>query len=101
MKFATAVVGCVLTVLIVFYLWYTGFGTRHRYDIIVNLHWARPNEEMPLLSRLLQRHSRSIHCASRRSGDRQEGMDLSYRLLLRDPARLDAILDALRQAGLK
>src|SRR5258706_10304168 len=41
MKFATAIVGCGLVTAIMVYLWFTSFGTRHRYDLIVNLHWSR------------------------------------------------------------
>lgn len=96
MKFATAIVGCVITVLIMFYLWATAFGSRHRYDIILNLHWARPLAELPTLKNLLNRHSRKTHCASQRSNEGYEGTDFSYRLLLRDPERLDELLLELR-----
>ena len=41
MKFATAIAGCLLISSIMVYLWYTSFGTRHRYDTIINLHWSR------------------------------------------------------------
>lgn len=96
MKFATAIVGCAITVLIMFYLWATAFGSRHRYDIILNLHWARPLAELPTLKNLLNRHSRKTHCASQRSNEGYEGTDFSYRLLLRDPERLDELLLELR-----
>ena len=52
-KFATAVIGCVFTVVIMLYFWFTSFGTRHRYDIIVNLHWSRSLGELPSLERWL------------------------------------------------
>lgn len=96
MKFATAIVGCFITVLIMFYLWATAFGSRHRYDIILNLHWARPLAELPTLKNLLNRHSRKTHCASQRSNEGYEGTDFSYRILLRDPERLDELLLELR-----
>ncbi|MEO8427213.1 MAG: DUF4956 domain-containing protein, partial [Verrucomicrobiota bacterium] len=86
-KFATAVIGCVFTAAIMLYFWFTSFGTRHRYDIIVNLHWARSLGELPDLSHLLRRHSRKARCASQRSNEGYAGTDLSYRLLLRDPMR--------------
>src|SRR4030095_13293375 len=38
MKFASAIVGCALMSIAMIYLWYSSFGSRHRYDIIVNLH---------------------------------------------------------------
>jgi hypothetical protein len=95
-RFSLAVIATLTLMGAMFFLWYTGFGSRHRYDLVVNLHWARPMAEMPFLSRLLERHSRSVHCASQRSGDRQEGLDLSYRLLLRDPGRIEDLMIELR-----
>src|SRR5436190_23644038 len=50
-KFTTAVIGCALTSIGMLYLWTTSFGSRHRYDVIVNLHWARPLTEMTELTR--------------------------------------------------
>src|SRR5438067_11569623 len=41
-KFATAILGCLVTVSIMLYLWATAFGSRQRYDMILNLHWTRP-----------------------------------------------------------
>ncbi len=95
-RFGTAVVGCIMLGLVLLYVWYTGFGSRHRYDIIVNLHWARSLAELKDLRHLLHRHSRKAICASQRSGHDFEGTDLSYRLLMRDPERLDDLLEELR-----
>lgn len=95
-KFATAVIGTVFTVLMMLYLWYTSFGTRHRFDVIVNLHWARALGELAELGALLRRHSRKAKCASQRSNEGYGGTDLSYRLLLRDPSRLEDLLTELR-----
>ena len=64
--------------------------------MIVNLHWARPLLELPDLTRTLNRHSRRTLCASQRSHEGYEGTDLSYRLLLRDPARVEEMLTELR-----
>ena len=41
-KFTTAVMGCAAICMILVYLWLTGFGTRHRFDLILNLSWLRP-----------------------------------------------------------
>jgi Domain of unknown function (DUF4956) len=95
-KFTTAVIGCSLISLAMLYLWTTSFGSRHRYDLIVNLHWARPLLELPDLARTLNRHSRRTLCASQRSHEGYEGTDLSYRLLLRDPKRMEEMLTELR-----
>src|SRR3954468_16338379 len=92
-KFATAVSGLAIMVLALLYLWATSFGSRHRYDVILNLHWSRPLGDLPEVDRLLQRHVRRSRRASQRAGsDLAAGSDLSYWLLLRDPARVDELL---------
>lgn len=96
LKFATAVLGCLAICTVMLYLWYTSFGTRHRYDIIINLHWSRPPAELGDLRNLFHRHSQKALCASQRSHDGYEGTDLSYRLLMRDPERLEDLLTELR-----
>src|SRR6266481_3191624 len=45
-KFTTTIIGCLLVAIAMIYLWYTSFGSRHRYDIIINLHWARSVKEL-------------------------------------------------------
>ncbi len=95
-KFTSAIIGCVATGGIMFYFWFTGFGTRHRYDLILNIQWLRPLSELSELRQLLHRHSRAAQCASQRSGEGYPGIDLSYRLLLRDPDRRDELLQEVR-----
>ena len=95
-RFSVSVVGCVLIAGVLLFLWYTAFGSRHRYDLIVNLHWARPLAELAALMRLLDRHSLKSHCASQRSNEGYEGVDLSYRILLRDSNRVGDLLKELR-----
>jgi hypothetical protein len=96
-KFTTALVGLTLVSCVLVFLWYTAFGSRHRYDLIVNLHWARSLGELSALGRLLDRHSLKTHCASQRSHEGYEGTDLSYRVLLRDSGRVDVLLKELRE----
>lgn len=95
-RFPIAVTGALLACGIMLYLWYTGFGSKHRYDVIVNLHWSRDGGELPDLVTMLGRHSLRTLCASQRSHEGYEGIDLSYRLLLRDPARVSELLTDLR-----
>ena len=95
-KFATGILGCALVAGVFLLLWYTAFGSRHRYDLIVNLHWARPLSELMVLQQLLQRHSLNLHCASQRSHEGYEGTDLSYRLLMRDGDRTEDLLNDVR-----
>jgi hypothetical protein len=96
LKFTSAIVGCLAILAIMIYFWLTGFGTRQRYDLILNLQWIRPATDMPELIQLLNRHARSVFCASQRSSDGYQGMDLSYRLLLRDPARSHELMAELK-----
>ncbi len=95
-RFPIAVTGALLACGIMLYLYYTGFGSKHRYDVIVNLHWSRDGGELPDLVTMLGRHSLRTLCASQRSHEGYEGIDLSYRLLLRDPARVSELLADLR-----
>ncbi len=95
-KFSTALVGLAIVPGLLLFLWYTEFGSRHRYDVILNLHWARAHADLPDLSRLLARHGLKVHVASQRSHEGGEGIDLSYRVLLRDPSRLGELSSELR-----
>lgn len=96
MKFATAVMGTGVIAAIMLYLWLTGFGRRLRYDMILNLHWSRPLSEMRELRALLERHSIRPVLASQRTHEGYQGTDLSYRLLMRDPERVEELLSELR-----
>lgn len=95
-KFSTAILGTLVFAAVQIYLHWTQFGTRHRYDLILNLHWGRPLGELPDLGSLLERHSRRTSMASQRSGQGYEGADLSYRLLLRDFRRVDELVSELK-----
>jgi len=96
MKFTSALIGTAATALIMFYLWGTSFGTRHRYDLIVNIHWMRPLAELVELRRLLSRHSRNTQFASQRFNEAYQGIDVSCRVLLRDPARSQELMQELK-----
>ena len=95
-RFSLAVIATATLAFAMFYLWFTGFGSRHRYDVIVNLHWGRPMNEALNLNQVLRRHSRTVQMANQRSAEGGAGSDLSYRLLLRDPARADELVTELR-----
>jgi hypothetical protein len=96
MKFTSAILGCLAIVAVMVYFRVTSFGTRQRYDLILNLQWTRSAGELPDLLSLLKRYSRGVTCASQRSGEGQSGYDLSYRLLLRDPERTHELMDELK-----
>ena len=76
-----ALIGVLVVIAISIYLRITQFGSRQRYDVVLNLLCAADAN----LNTVLKRHSRKTQlAASRKVGD---GIDMSYRLQLRDPAR--------------
>lgn len=97
LRFSTALIGCACVAAIFLYLRMTSFGSRHRYDVILNLHWTGPGSAPAALKSVLHRHSLQAHLASERTAA-DEGMDVSYRLLLRNPARSRELLDELEAA---
>lgn len=94
-KFSTAVIGGLAVAGLLVYLWMTASGTRHRFDLILNLRWMRPASELTAVRHLLERHSLRVHVANQHFGVGMEGADLSYRVLLRDPARAAELLSEL------
>jgi len=97
-KFATAVAGLFVMTGALLYLWATSFGSRHRYDVILNLHWSRPLTDLSEVDRLLQRHARRSRRASQRASGTgaDTGADLSYWILLRDPERVNDLLGEMQ-----
>ena len=95
-RFPVAVIGCILIGGVTLYLRFTNFGTRQNYDLLVNLHWSRPVADLRDLTRLLERHSSKSICASQRAMDNKDGADLSYRLLMRDPERVQDLMSEMR-----
>jgi hypothetical protein len=97
MQFTLAVVGCVCVSLVFLYLRFVAYGTRHRYDVVLSVHWSGGGDGIRMLRPILRRHSVRAQLAGRRDGPDQ-GLDLSYRLLLRDPARGGELVAELQQA---
>lgn len=95
LKFTTAVIGAVFVAALLILLWMTASGTRHRFDLILNIRWMRSPEELSAVKHLLERHSLRVHVANQHFGAGMEGADLSYRVLLRDPARAAELLREL------
>jgi len=96
MRFSTAVLGCLVVGAIFLYLRFTSFGSRHRYDVVLSLHWTGGQEQLGALRPLLRRHAVRAKLASQRSAG-EEGLDLSYRMLLRDPGRSRELIDELQK----
>ena len=98
MRFSTAVMGCLIVAFVFLYLRFTSFGSRHRYDVVLSLHWTGGPDTLASLRPILRRHAvRSKLASQRSSGD--EGMDLSYRILLRDPGRSRELITELQKTA--
>lgn len=96
-KFTSALLGCAVVTATMLYLWFTAYGSRQRYDLILSLHWGRSAEELSELDRVLRRHTWKSILASQRTQEGEGGLDLSYRLLLRDTERAGELLAELRR----
>ncbi len=94
--YSTAMIGTLAAASVLCYIYFTSFGSRQRYDLIVNLHWAESLKNLGSLQQLLERHALKVHMASQRSVQDDKGADLSYRLLLRDPDRVQDLLSELQ-----
>jgi len=95
-RFGIAVLGGVVISLIFIYLRVTSFGGRHRYDVILSLEWAGNDNYASTLKPLLRRHTMRSQLASQHDLDANK-LDLSYRLLLRDPSRSRELLSELEK----
>jgi hypothetical protein len=98
-KFTTAITGVSVMSIAFIYLWFTSFGSRQRFDLILNLEWVRPVTSLPDLEALLDRHSLKRVLASQRTHDNKEGAFLSYRILLRDPNQSALLITEVRALG--
>jgi hypothetical protein len=97
LRFGIAVIACVTLSLIMIYLRMTSFGGRHRYDVILSVEWAGNGDSLRTLKPILRRHSLRANLASQHDIEANK-QDLSYRLLLRDPARSRELLTDLERA---
>ena len=96
-KFSSAIVGALAVSGLFVFLWMTASGTRHRFDLILNLRWTRPASELGAVTKLLTRHSLRVHIANQNFGKGTEAANLSSRVLLRDPARAAELLSELAE----
>ena len=94
LRFGIAVTAAVTLSLIFVYLRLTSFGGRHRYDVILSLEWAGGGDSAESLRPILRRHSLRANLASQHDLEADK-IDLSYRLLLRDPSRSRELLQEL------
>jgi hypothetical protein len=98
LRFGIAVLACVTLSIIMVYLRATSFGGRHRYDVILSVEWAGNGDSLGTLKPILRRHSLRANLASQHDLEADK-VDISYRLLLRDPARSRELLSELQAAS--
>ncbi len=91
-----AIVGCLFLCVVFIYMRLTAFGMRHRYDVMLSLQWVGAGSAANVLKPLLKRHTARSQLVSQRGGEGE--LDLSYRLLLRDPSRSSELLSELQAA---
>ncbi len=96
-KFTTAIIGALIAGSVLIFIWFTNFGARQRYDLILNLRWAESMSKLNELQPFFKRHALKTTLASQRSDDKMDEIHLSYRLLLRDPDRIDLLLSEINQ----
>jgi hypothetical protein len=98
-RYSTALVGAAAIALVVLYLWLTEFGIRHRFDAALSVSIPiTPGGMREKLEQILYRFcDRTILTGERLTGDARNV--LSYRLLLRDPARRGEMRSELASAG--
>ncbi|HUT10022.1 MAG TPA: DUF4956 domain-containing protein [Thermoguttaceae bacterium] len=97
LRYSTALIAAAGIGLVLVYLRVTSFGSRHRYDAVLTLQLTGDLVSgVAKLKEILRRHSSRVRLTSERKLT-DEGLDLSYRLLLRDPARYDELQWALKQ----
>jgi len=98
-RYSTALIGAGCVTLVLIYLWLTEFGVRHRFDAALSVSVPADSAAMrDKIEQILHRFSdRTILTGERLSPDARNV--LSYRLLLRDPARRGEMRSELATAG--
>lgn len=93
--FALSVLGSGALAGMYLYMRFTNFGARHHYDVIVSLELSEEAAPLDVLRAVLRRHAARVQLASQRELG-EDRLNVSYRLLLRDPARGRELLAELR-----
>ena len=97
-RYSTAFMTALGIAAVMLYLRVTSFGTRNRYDAVVTLRLTGDIvKQNASLKEILHRHSSRMSLASERRVS-EGGMDLTYRILLRDPSRCDELQSVLSQS---
>ncbi len=90
-----AVFGTILFCLVVLYLHWTYFGSRHTGDGFVRFHLDAGSGGPSALRMILDRYCRTTQLVSQRFHEGGRG-EVAYRLTMRDPSRADQLIDELQ-----
>jgi len=94
-SYRLAVFGTLLFCLVLLYLHWSYFGSRHTGDGFVRFQIEVGTVGRAILQSILDRYCRSTHLVSQRFQESGRG-ELAYRLTIRDPARADQLVDELQ-----
>lgn len=98
-RYSTSLIASLGVAIAFLYLSITAFGSRLRHDAVLSLQvTGELSAGMAALQRILWRHTSREQLASERELS-DAGLQLSYRLLLRDPARVDELRRELTQTA--
>jgi hypothetical protein len=94
-RYSTALTGLVGIAVAIGYLHITSFGSRHRFDAVVDLQLSgNLRQILDGLKPILRQHcARAVLASQQRVG--AQSANCSYRVLLRDPSRSDELCSAL------
>lgn len=94
MSFLAVIVGTIMFMLVMLYLWMTNFGTRIHHDALLRL--AVPSSKIEDMRSVFHRHCEKVHLISQRLDQAGQQIDYSYRLLLRNPDRSEEFIRELQ-----
>jgi hypothetical protein len=92
-RFSIAIVGGLMIALVFGYVRATHFGSRNRYDVVLSLQWSG-DAAADSLKGVFRRHAVYAQLASQHDAD-EARVDISYRVLLRDPSRSRELVNEL------
>jgi len=96
--FEIAVIGTLTICGVLVLLYFTAFGSRHRFDAILSFRAAGGARALGDLEPILRRHCRRAVLASQRASETVGAADFSYRVLFRDPDRAGELVEELSGA---
>lgn len=93
-SYSLALLGTGVFCALLLYLHWSQFGSRHTGDGFVRFHVEEGTQPRGAIQQLLERYCHSTHLVSQRFQEAGQG-ELSYRLVMRDPARADRLIEEM------